>query len=62
MKKNLKMKEKLSCDFFPLYRREYIKKWIEIHSNDQKKRISSNKLFTKFFFKKKKLMFFSPLG
>ena len=40
MKKNLKMEEKLSCDSFSSYRREYIKKWIEIHSNDQKKKES----------------------
>ena len=61
MKKNLKMEEKWSCDLFSLYRREYIKKWIEIHSNDQKK--SSNKLFTKIFFLKNIFdMFFSPLG
>ena len=59
MKKNLKMEEKWSCDLFSLYRREYIKKWIEIHSNDQKKKKSRLKNYLKslFFFKKKKKHF-----
>ena len=63
-KKILKWRKNCHVTFFPLYRREYIKKWIEIHSNDQKKNESrpTNYLPISFFLKKKTNMFFSPLG